>query len=84
MVLETRTVPLVEMLPGAEVRQETGRLDIGSGAADAAQIEGWSWNERQPSGLTFSWGLAPQSRLRFFLLQRKFFFYFGELLLKGC
>ncbi len=60
---------LAEALPLAEIRQEPGRIDLGTPAANLVQLEGWSWDETPRGGPSLTWGVGAASRLEIFVIE---------------
>jgi arylsulfatase A-like enzyme len=64
---EQVTYDFVERFPRADV--ETGLIDLGTPEARGHLIEGWSYDEQGPGGLSFVWGTGDRSSLRVFVTQ---------------
>jgi arylsulfatase A-like enzyme len=62
--LET-THDLVAEAPFAELALEAGTIDIGTTAARQHLLDGWSWNETSPEGVSYSWGVGGRSLVSF-------------------
>lgn len=65
----TPFLDLIQQLPLAEVRHETGLVDLGTPAGRSHLRKGWSWDEAGDRQETFAWSDGEESEIDFFVAE---------------